>query len=276
MGEGGMIAGTRPAMRIAAAACLLAALAAGEAAGREPPAPGCFDFRTIDGAWLAAPREVLLHTEAGAHGRLRLAEDCPAPPAGEAIGALAPEGWLCPGGQAWIRSGERLCAVASLHPLDAAAFADALREADAAGTATLDPVEVRGRGGREGARGFAGTTQECVDSRHLRGWHSDRDGLVVEVSPMRHAGNRYYRIETADACPHADAADQLRLVSATGLTAVCGHPGDRVVLERGRPQGVDIPTPSMFDTRLAKRGCDIRRVYPLPADRETAGAAPTS
>ncbi|MCD9032341.1 hypothetical protein LDO32_11450 [Luteimonas sp. Y-2-2-4F] len=263
-------------MRTIAAAGLLAALAAGEAAGREPPAPGCFDFRTIDGAWLAAPREVLLRTGDGARGRLLLAEDCPAPPAGEAIGALAPEGWLCPGGQAWIRSGERLCAVSSLHPLDAAAFADALRAADAAsGTATMDPVEVRGRGGRGGrGRGFAGTTEYCVDSRHLRGWHADRDGLVVEVSPMRHAGHRYYRIETANACSHADAADHLRLVSATGLTAVCGHAGDRVVLTRDRPAGVEIATPSMFGTRTAERGCDIRRVYPLPAGRETADAAP--
>ncbi|WP_043689973.1 hypothetical protein [Luteimonas huabeiensis] len=260
--------------RLVAGVGMLAALAAGEATGREPPASGCLDLRTVDGAWLAAPREALLRTEVGAHARLRLSEDCPAPPAGESLGSLAPEGWLCPGGQAWLRSGERVCAVASLEPLDAAALADALRAADAAtGVPTLDPVEVRGRAGR--ARGFAGTTEYCLDSRYLRGWHTDRDGLVVEVSPRRHAGNRYYRIETANACPQADAADQLRLVSGIGLTAICGHAGDRVELVRDRPAHVEIDVPTMFRSRLTTRGCEIRRVYPLPGSQTASAAPPT-
>lgn len=244
-------------------AVVLAGMAVADAAdARDAPAPGCLDARTIEGAHLVAPREVLVRTADGGPARIHLLTDCPAPPEGTGVGALAPDGWMCAGGGAWVRSGDALCPVIAVQPLTEGEFADALRgaDADADAIASLARVEVRGVRGR----GFAGTTEYCVDSRHLRGWRTDAEGLVVEVSPMRHAGNRYYRVETATTCPDAESAATLRLVSNTGLAAICGHPGDRVVLGGSRPE--HFAQRGTHARRLFGRGCQIRRVYPLPAE----------
>lgn len=123
---------------------------------------------------------------------------------------------------------------------------------------TLDQVEVRGHHWRD----IRGTTDYCVDARFLRGWSRDSEGLVVEVSPRRHAGHRYYRIETIDLCPDLASAHSIRLVSRSGGAAVCGHPGDKVVLMDYASQGFSQMGGSA--TAAFGRGCEINRVTPVP------------
>ena len=119
---------------------------------------------------------------------------------------------------------------------------------------TLDRVEVREHHWRD----IRGTTDYCVDARFLRGWNQGKDGLMVEVAPRRHAGNRYYRIETVENCPDLASADSIRLVSRSGGVAVCGHPGDKVLLFDHLAQGrKNMGTPK---THAFGRGCEIEKV----------------
>src|SRR5690606_4641868 len=122
--------------------------------------------------------------------------------------------------------------------LSASALADALRLRDArmqADVTTLDRVEVQGH---RNWRDIRGTTDYCVDARFLRGWREDDEGLVVEVSPRRHAGHRYYRVETLNECADLASARSIRLVSRSGGAAVCGYPGDKVVLLNDASSGL--------------------------------------
>lgn len=124
-------------------------------------------------------------------------------------------------------------------------------------TVTLDRVEVPGHRWRD----IRGTTDYCVDARFLRGWSQDSEGLVVEVSPRRHAGHRYYRVETVENCSDLASAYSIRLVSRSGGAAVCGHPGDKVLLLDYSSQGLS--KMGVSATGAFGRGCEIDRVTPV-------------
>ena len=123
---------------------------------------------------------------------------------------------------------------------------------------TLDRVEAQGHHWRD----IRGTTDYCVDARFLRGWSKDGKGLLVEVSPRRHAGHRYYRIETVENCSNLASAHSIRLVSRSGGAAVCGHPGDKVMLIDYSSQGLS--KMGVSATGAFGRGCEISRVTPVP------------
>ena len=125
-------------------------------------------------------------------------------------------------------------------------------------TVTLGRVEAR----RHHWRDIRGTTDYCVDARFLRGWSQVREGLLVEVAPRRHAGHRYYQVETAESCPDLASAHSIRLVSRSGGAAVCGQPGDKVVLLDYSSQGLSQMGGAA--THAFGRGCEIKRVTPVP------------
>ncbi|MBB1089608.1 hypothetical protein H4F99_14075 [Lysobacter sp. SG-8] len=127
-----------------------------------------------------------------------------------------------------------------------------------ASTVTMDPVKVRAPHWRD----IRGATDQCVDARFLRGWREDGEGLVVEVSPRRHAGNRYYRVETVGSCPDLGGAHAIQLASRNRGAAVCGRPGDKVVLLDHVSQG--LAAMGTLPTGAFSRGCEISRVVPMP------------
>lgn len=132
------------------------------------------------------------------------------------------------------------------------------RDMQAEPAVTMDRVEARGHHWRD----IRGTTDYCVDARFLRGWSQDRKGLVVEVAPRRHAGHRYYQVETVEHCSDLASAHSIRLVSRSGGAAVCGHPGDKVVLLDYPSQGFTRMGGSA--THAFRRGCEINKVTPIP------------
>ncbi|MDH5833427.1 hypothetical protein [Luteimonas kalidii] len=232
------------------------------AATREPPAAGCIDLHALDGGWRIGERELVIHADAQVGVRLELDTDCPVLAEGVDLVVLAPNDWACPGGRMLVRSGSATCPVIRMRTLSAPELADALRVQDspAQSSATLERVQVRGRHWRE----IRGTTDYCVDARFLRGWREDADGLVVEVSPRRHAGHRYYRVETATRCPDLSGVRSIRLLSRNGGAAVCGYPGDRVVLVDDASGGFSrMGGPP---TAAYGRGCEIKRVTPFPRE----------
>jgi len=195
---------------------------------------------------------------------MELDADCPVFAEGVDLETFAHEGWACPGSRVFVRGGDITCPVIRMTALSSSGLAEALHERDAhmqAGVATLDRVEVRER---RHWRDIRGTTDYCVDARFLRGWREDRAGLVVEVSPRRHAGHRYYRVETVDRCPDLADARTIRLVSRSGGAAVCGYPGDKVVLVDDPP--ADFARMDKPRTVVFGRGCEISRVTPLPRE----------
>lgn len=237
-----------------------------------PPAVGCMDARRMQRAFQLSPRALVVHLNDGVRYEVALREDCPSVVGADgALELLAPHGWACSDGPALVRGVDgRACGVATVAVLDSRGLAARQREAAMASTggaapetasgdgvapsSTLPTVEVRGR--RQ--RGFRGTTDYCVASRHVRSWHEDAQGLVVEVPPARAGGHRRYRIETTGSCPLLWRTEAIALRSGRGTGVVCGFPGDQVVLaspdsgERG---------PGIFF-----KPCPVIAVYPIVAD----------
>lgn len=228
---------------------------------REPPAPGCIDLQDVSGGWRTGERKFLVRKsgEGGVH--LELDPACPVFAEGVALETLAPGGWACPGGHVFVRGGDSTCPVIRMQPVPASELAGMLRKRDAStgATVTLDRVEVREHHWRD----IRGTTDYCVDARFLRGWREDNEGLVVEVSPRRHSGHRYYRVRTVNKCSDLATARSIRLVSRSGGAAVCGYPGDRVVLtdDPGGFARMGGQRTAMFGL-----GCEIESVTPIAGD----------
>jgi hypothetical protein len=245
---------------IAAAMCVCLLPWSQSSVAREPPAAGCIDLYDLSGGWRTGERQVLIRSSGKAGARLELDAACPAFAEGVDLETLAAEGWACPGAAVFVRGGGTTCPVIRMSALSPSELAGALRRRDAQvrASVTLDRVEVRGR---RHWRDIGGTTDYCVDARFLRGWRKDNEGLVVEVAPRRHAGHRYYRVETLETCPDLASTHSIRLMSRNGGAAVCGRPGDKVVL-MDWPEGftqMGSPPTSAFE-----RGCEISRVTPLP------------
>lgn len=227
---------------------------------REPPAAGCIDLRDLDGGWRSADREILIRASDATGARLALDPACPIFPEGIDLVTLGPGGWACPDKSAWVRGGAITCPVVRMQPLTGDALTDALldREAELRSSVTLERVVVQGHRWRD----IRGETDRCVDARFLRGWREDGDGLVVEVSPKRHSGHRFYRVETVNRCSDLASAHSIRLRSRSGGAAVCGHPGDKVML-LGNASSSGLAAMGAPATHAFERGCEISRVVPL-------------
>lgn len=232
----------------------------------ELPAAGCVDLRDLSGGWRTGEREILIRSSGGTGARLQLDAACPAFPEGVDIETVAPGDLACPGARMFVRGGETTCPVIQMGVLSAPEVAEALRKRDAHLQAVVTLGRVEARGQRDW-RDIVGSTDYCVDARFLRGWRKDNEGrLVVEVAPRRHSGHRYYRVETINGCPDLSIAYSIRLRSRNGGAAVCGYPGDKVMLtalldDRSSPGFAPMGGPK---TGAFGLGCDISRVAPMP------------
>lgn len=228
---------------------------------REQPAAGCIDLHDLDGGWRSGERELLIRSSDGFGARLQLDTACPPFAEGVDLETFAPGAWACSGTEVVVRGGDTICPVVRLDVLSESELAAALRTREARLQAvTLDRVVAHGQHWRD----IRGTTDRCVDARFLRGWFPHADGLVVEVSPRRHSGHRFYLVETAGQCADSRNAHSVRLVARSGGAAVCGRPGDRAVLMGHASAGLVAmggPPSGAFD-----RGCEISRVTPLPRE----------
>jgi hypothetical protein len=241
---------------------LLAIALPATAQTRAPPSPDCLDARRMQEVRQAGPRTLTVLSDDDRRFRLELAGDCPLASDGATL--LAREGWVCGQPREFVRSGEQLCPIAGLQAIDAREYAALARASDQAGIATLDAVQVRA----ERRRGFAGSDSYCFNPRYLRAWSEDSEGLLVEVSPRRAGGNRYYRVELAQSCPDLYSAPAVSFHSGVGIGLICGNPGDQVLAQAGREdleraylQGNGI-TPRFNPRRTAATRCMVTAVYP--------------
>lgn len=238
--------------------CLLAAPAL---QARNAPAPHCVDARRIQDVHQVDAQTLALRTADGVRARVALAEPCERIVDGSDVQLLARGGWLCGAPDDAVRSASRSCLVADVAHVDTRAYADLVRQASHA-PPMLDRVVVQGKR----VSGFRGTTDDCVRTSGLRGWHEDRNGVVVEVSPRRAGGNRHYRVETVGGCGTLRNAETLQLISGMGLGIVCGNAGDRIVFARAMASAADsagILQPVMQSPMATDAGCRITKVYPV-------------
>lgn len=245
----------------AAAMCTLTLQWASPLAAREPPGPGCIDLRDLAGGWRSGERELLIRSPDGFGARLELDTACPPFAEGLDLETFAPGAWACPDVGIFVRGDGTSCPVVRMSVLSRSELAAALsmREMRMKAAVTLDRVLARGQHWRD----IRGTTDRCVDARFLRGWSNDSKGLVVEVLPGRHSGNRYYRIETTERCSFG-SAHSIRVESRSGGAAVCGRPGDKVVLMSHASSG--LTTMGGVPSGAFDRGCEISGVTPLPRE----------
>lgn len=128
---------------------------------------------------------------------------------------------------------------------------------------TLSAVEV----GAERPRGFRGSTNYCVATRFVRSWSTDNDGLIVEVSPRRAAGNRYYRVELQGTCDMLNRAPSITLTSGVGTGIVCGYPGDKVELA-GADESSELTSAAARRRWVEiEKFCNVLAVYPIRKDQ---------
>ncbi len=238
--------------------------------GRAPaPAADCLDARQMQEALLATPRMLAIALADGSRFRVDLGTDCPAAIGGDGDFELrSPLGWAC------SANGSRVAAAdGSACPVEQVAAIDSKRYAELALTAralrvsgvlppppVLSTVEVRG----ERQRGFRGSTNYCIASRHVRSWSEDDEGMIIEVSPRRAAGNRYYRVELHGSCGMLSRSPAIQLRSGVGNGVICGFPGDKVELAGASPFSDD-PS-SEFANRQwpeLEKSCSVLAVYPI-------------
>lgn len=234
---------------------------------RQPPAPHCMDARKVEDVQVIDTSTLALRLTDGGRYRLSLQSDCPGVGT-EPVNLLAHGGWFCGNPEEAIRTATTTCAVTAVDSQDSRQYAELLRNRASTPVNSLPSVAVTGTP----PHGFAGSSDYCVSTRDLRSWREDPQGVVVEVSPRRSGGHRYYRLEMGSSCGDLTNADTLTLLSGVGLSQVCGHPGDRLRLSRAQPTPVRgligedaIPRPLMQSPLASSFGCPIARVYPLPA-----------
>ena len=242
---------------------LLAAIAAPVAYARTPaPAAGCLDARKVSEVRQPDVQTLAIITAEGGRFRVDLAGACPgATQPGAQL--LAKDGWVCGLSDEYLRINDRLCPLAGLREIDTAEYARLARASDRtpAGVTTLDAVHVKG----ERRRGFSGSHSYCFNPSYLRAWSEDPQGVVVETSPLRAGGNRFYRVELANYCPELSESATIGFQSGVGIGLICGNVGDQIVAMRASPglPGEDRAR-STFVSRVS---CKINAVYPLADSR---------
>lgn len=238
-------------------ACALLAPLPVLAQSRTPPQPNCLDARQIGAAEGISADTVAIRLRDGQRFQVTLSGDCPTPNKRMSVQGAA-GGWLCgSSGEALVLQGQQ-CPVETVTPIDAAGYADLLRQRDGTPLPTnLAPVQVQST---SQSRGFRGSADYCVGVNHVRRWSENPQGITVEVSPNRAAGNRFYRIELGSGCPQLSNAQQMQLISGLGIGMVCGHPGDRIQLSRPEREMIRPGDRANFS---GKYDCQISRVYPV-------------
>jgi len=225
------------------------------------PAPGahCMDAREVREMHQPSPRTLAVIDRNGKRYQLDLMADCPV--VSGATTLMAPHGWVCGRPGESLRAGERQCGIHRITLLDAKAYAAlaVASQRDADGVQRLATVQVIGAK----RRGFLGSPSYCFAPAHMRAWSADRQGMVVEMSPRRAGGNRWYRVELAGACTELNTAMRIQIKSGVGNGLVCGHAGDLVVnAPEPVPEGAEV-----FAGRLRGRGesfgCPVTAVYPI-------------
>lgn len=261
IGKVAILPTTRPMRRPLVLLALLPALAQAQAPPpRIAPAAGCLDARTVSDMWQPDPTTVAIATTGGRLFRLTLAQACPGLEADPDAQLLAPDGWVCGQARALVRSGQRLCPVSALTPVDAQDEATMARAAGQDGVQTLAPVPVQPQAAGHGQRrGFGGASRDCFDPRGLRSWSEDPQGMTVEVSPRRNNGRHRYRVELTGSCPVLSSSPTLTFRSGMGIGVICGNPGDAVTATLDRDP-LDLRAP----TRVASgASCGVGAVWPL-------------
>lgn len=231
-----------------------------------PPAPHCFSARDVQDVQQSDPQTLALRLGDGALYRLELAESCPDAIRVQHLQLTSRQGWICGSNEEILDTGGRRCAIAGLARIDAREYAEHAKRSDRQyrNVATLETLEVRGKR----RHGFGGTTDYCLDARYMRGWSEDNGNLIVEMSPKRSGGNRYYRVELGGSCSEMSLSNHMQLVSGVGTTAICGNAGDRVVFMRDENIG-GVLRPRAEGALAAQYGCAIRLVYPLLPDEDS-------
>lgn len=229
---------------------------------RTPPQANCVDARQIGGADGISADTVALRLKDGKRFRVEFAQGCPAPENKLSVRGSR-DGWLCAAPGENLVIGETQCPISTITPLDARGYADLLRQRDRQQLATLETLQVEAAGPSP-SRGFRGTADYCVSVDAVRSWSETPQGITVEVSPKRAAGNRFYRLEVASGCPALANAQSMALVSGMGIGMVCGHPGDRMALVRPERELVRPGDPANVSGRYE---CQISRVYPVQDTR---------
>ena len=240
-------------MRTIALFALLGAAVGSHADARSPaPAAHCLDARQMQEARQASPQTIAIALNDGTRYRVDLAQSCPDAVNGGQASLLAREGWVCGSSPEFVEAGGQRRPVAAVTPIDARTYAHLAR------AGARDTVQVHA-GKRHG---FTASASYCLNPRWMRSWSEDGQGLIVEMSPKRAGGNRFYRVELSSACPDLAESQQIELRSGMGIGVVCGNAGDQVVsindtpFERGR----------QITARPSRFACPIAAVYPL--DRE--------
>ena len=249
---------------------LLATPAAAAQSPAASTAPVCLDARQVTELHQASPRQLAALDRSGQRFSIDLGEDCPGSPGAHAQ-LLVRGGRVCGGADEAVRIGAATCPITGVTPVEARDYAALARAASAmaeqTAATTLPAVEVRG----ERRRGFGGSSSYCFDTRYLRSWSEDGKGVLVEVSPKRSGGHRYYRVELPQACPDLDSAPAISFRSGVGISLICGNPGDRVVAD-GTGDSVSFdassPYPVSDDVRASRFRagmrfqCTVSAVYP--------------
>lgn len=61
------------------------------------------------------------------------------------------------------------------------------------------------------------------------GWRDEGSDIVVDMSPKRSGGDRYYRTKLGVQCTEMGSMHHLRLESGIGGNVICGNAGDRMM-----------------------------------------------
>jgi hypothetical protein len=235
-----------------------------------PPAPHCFNAREVREARQSDAQTLAVRLNDESRYRIELADACPDALWSDRPALVSRHGWVCGSNEEYVDLGDRHCVVSGLARIDAREYAEHALRSQRRAKSNADivaTIEVRA----QRRRGFAGTTANCLDTRHMRGWREDGSDIVVEMSPRRSGGNRYYRVEFGGHCSEMNSMNHMRLESAIGGNVVCGNVGDRAVFFRDDNRA---PESEPFlrriqESRLAARfGCHVSLVYPILADDE--------
>ncbi|TCZ87706.1 hypothetical protein [Lysobacter sp. N42] len=249
--------------RLALTPLLVLAAASGAADRGPPPSPACADARSVVEMVQSDDHTLAVRLADGSRFRLDLALRCPGIADEPQATLVSPGGWACGRAQEAVVAGPRACPIAHVQRVDARTYAShAMAGARAGQPAVLGNVTVTG----ERRRGFVGSPSYCVNTNHMRGWSEDAHGLIVEVSPVRSGGHRYYRVELGAGCQGLTDAVHLNLVSRVGNAMVCGFAGDEAIFSGDlAASGVA----GAFDTGRRLRDmpdagrCPVSEVYPL-------------
>ncbi|MGY0798526.1 DUF6491 family protein [Lysobacter sp. A286] len=235
---------------------------------RIAPAGNCLDTRLVNEVFQADERTLAVAASDGLRYRLSFADACGDVTTASDAKMLAKDGWMCGTGNEFIAMNDRLCPVDSVARISAAEYAEHARASHTSpdGTVTLSTVKVQG----ERRRGFAASSNYCINPRYIRGWSEDPEGVVVEMDPRRSGGNRFYRVELTGSCPQLSGGSAMSMRSGMGIGLVCGNPGDTIqagtrAFAGGRPPDFLMTGSDRLQILGAKFGCPVRSVYPMDA-----------